>query len=87
MAQPETLRFSRKLYRYAKGPILEDDFPRSGEDVTAGDKKGNLAPQVTGGVCAGTPSVKPCGFATSPKGEALAVVGNFLITSELQRWG
>ena len=30
LALPETLRFSWKLYRYAKGPILEDDFPRSG---------------------------------------------------------
>ena len=33
LARPQTLRLSRKLYRYAKGPILEDDFPRPGEDV------------------------------------------------------
>ena len=44
LARPGTLRFSRKLYRHAKGPISEDDFPRPGEDVAAGDKKGNLSP-------------------------------------------
>ena len=43
LARAETLRLSRKLYRYAKGPISEDDFPRPGEDVTAGDKRGNLS--------------------------------------------
>ena len=43
LARPQTLHFSRKLYRYAKGPIPEEDFPRPGEDVTEGDKKGNLA--------------------------------------------
>ena len=42
--RPQALRFSRKLYRHAKGPIPEDDFPRPGEDVAAGDKKGNLSP-------------------------------------------
>ena len=41
--RPQALRFSRKLYRHAKGPISEDDFPRPGEDVTVGDKRGNLA--------------------------------------------
>ena len=53
LAHPEALCFSRKVCRYAKGPILEDDFPRSGEDVTEGDKKGNLslsANEMTGGV-------------------------------------
>ena len=30
LARPETLHLSRKLYRYAKDPIPEDDFPRSG---------------------------------------------------------
>ena len=40
---PQALHFSRKLFRTAKGPIPEDDFPRPGEDVTVGDKKGNLA--------------------------------------------
>ena len=35
--------YSGQLFRYAKGPISEDDFPRPGEDVAAGDKKGNLA--------------------------------------------
>ena len=48
LARPQTLRLSRKLYRYAKGPIPEDDFPRPGEDVTAGDKKGNLAARSDG---------------------------------------
>ena len=43
LTRPQALRFSRKLYRHAKGPISEDDFPRPGEDVAAGDKKGNLA--------------------------------------------
>ena len=41
--------YSGQLFRYAKGPISEDDFPRPGEDVTVGDKKGNLSPKVTGG--------------------------------------
>ena len=44
LARPDTLHFRRKLSRHAKGPISEDDFPRPGEDVTAGDKKGNLSP-------------------------------------------
>ena len=44
LARPGTLHFSQKLYRHAKGPISEDDFPRPGEDVAAGDKKGNLSP-------------------------------------------
>ena len=43
MAHPQTSHLSQKLYRYAKGPILEEDFPRPGEDVTEGDKKGNLS--------------------------------------------
>ena len=43
LARPGTLHFRRKLSRHAKGPISEDDFPRPGEDVTAGDKKGNLS--------------------------------------------
>ncbi len=29
--------YSGQLFRYAKGPISEDDFPRPGEDVTEGD--------------------------------------------------
>ena len=41
--------YSGQLFRYAKGPISEDDFPRPGEDVTVDDKKGNLSPKVTGG--------------------------------------
>ena len=40
LAHLETLRFSRKLYRYAKGPILEGAVERS----------------ETGGVQASTPS-------------------------------
>ena len=43
LTRPQALHFSRKLYRHAKGPISEDDFPRPGEDVTVGDKRGNLA--------------------------------------------
>ncbi len=42
--------YSGQLFRYAKDPISEDDFPPPGEDVTVGDKKGNLSPKVTGGV-------------------------------------
>ena len=38
LAKPEALCFSRKLYRYAKGPISEDDFPRPGEDVAQRQK-------------------------------------------------
>ncbi len=44
LTRPQALRFSRKLYRYAIGPISEDDFPRPREDVATGDKKGNLSP-------------------------------------------
>ena len=61
LAKPHTLHFNRKLYRYAKGPILEGAVERS----------------ETGGVQARTPSVIACGDATFPKGTALAVAGNF----------
>ena len=57
-ALPHTLHFSRKPCRHAKGPISEDDFPRPGEDVTEGDKKGNLSPKATGGVRSNPPPVK-----------------------------
>ena len=40
LAYPQTLYFSRKLYRHAKGPILEDDFPRSGGRCRAATKRG-----------------------------------------------
>ncbi len=40
LAYPQTLHFSRKLYRHAKGPILEDDFPRSGGRCRAATKRG-----------------------------------------------
>ena len=35
--------YSGQLFRYAKGPISEDDFPRPGEDVTVGDGEGEEA--------------------------------------------
>ena len=38
-----SLPFSGKVTGYARGPIPETDFPRPGEDVTVGDKKGNQA--------------------------------------------
>ena len=48
LAHPQALRFSRELFRTAKGPIPEDDFPRPGQilpapgrNVTAGDKERN----------------------------------------------
>ena len=34
---------TQSLQRHARGSLSEDDFPRPGEDVTADDKKGNLA--------------------------------------------
>ena len=37
LAKPGTLR------GLPKAPTLRKDFPRPGEDVTTGDKKGNLA--------------------------------------------
>ncbi len=40
---PQALHFSRKLFRTAKGPIPEDDFPRPGEDVAQRDW-GSLLP-------------------------------------------
>ena len=73
------LRFSRKLYRHAKGPISEDDFPRPGEDVAAGDKKGNLSPWATGGVQRRAPSPSSLRDATSPKGRGKSTTGSFLI--------
>ena len=39
----DSLPFNGKVIGYARGPIPEADFPRPGEDVTAGDKKGSLA--------------------------------------------
>ena len=59
------LRFSLKLSRHAKGPILEGA-------VAEGDW-GSLLPWLT-------PSVKAFGFATFPKGTALAVAANFAAT-------
>ena len=51
LAYPQTLHFCRKLYRYAKGPILEDDFPRPGEDVVQRQKGESVAAiAATGGV-------------------------------------
>ena len=51
LARPQTLHFRRKLYRYAKGPILEDDFPRPGEDVVQRQKGESVAAiAATGGV-------------------------------------
>ena len=40
LAYPQTLCPNRKLYRHAKGPILEDDFPRSGGRCRAATKRG-----------------------------------------------
>ena len=56
LARPQTLHFSRKLCRYAKGPILEGAVCDQREQ--------------TGGVQARTPSVIACGDATFPKGTA-----------------
>ena len=78
LAKPEALRLSRKLYRNAKGPILEDDFPRPGEDVTVGDKKGNLSSECeTGGVQQARPLRHGLRRATSPKGRGLGIAGSF----------
>ena len=73
LARPQTLRFSRKLYRHAKGPILEDDFPRPGEDVTAGDKKGNLSSAARLGEFRQVP-LPSCRFASShlPQGDGFS---------------
>ena len=40
-------------------------------------KKALLSAQGSGAFCVETPSVKAYGFATFPKGTALAVAGNF----------
>ena len=49
---PQALHFSRKLFRTAKGPIPEDDFPRPGEDVAQRQKgeSGIERSEMTGGV-------------------------------------
>ena len=46
----DSFPFNEKATGYARGPIPEADFPRPGEDVTVGDKKGNLSAKQTGGV-------------------------------------
>ena len=48
---PQALHFSRKLFRTAKGPIPEDDFPRPGEDVAQRQKGESVERSETGGVC------------------------------------
>ena len=40
LARPGTLHFRRKLSRHAKGPILEDGFPRSGGRCRGATKGG-----------------------------------------------
>ena len=48
----DSFPFNGKATGYARGPIPEADFPRPGEDVTVGDKKGNLASRSDAwGVC------------------------------------
>ena len=59
------MQFNRELSRHAKGPILEGA-------VAEGDW-GSLLPWLT-------PSVKAFGFATFPKGTALAVAASFAAT-------
>lgn len=39
----DSFPFNGKATGYVRDPIPETDFPRQGEDVTVGDKKGNLA--------------------------------------------
>ena len=79
LAHPQALHFSRKLYHYAKGPISEDDFPRPGEDVTAGDKRGNLASRSDDWGSSGKYPFRLAASrqATFPKGTALAVARKF----------
>ena len=43
LTRPQALRFSRKLYRHAKGPISEDDFPRPMPDSPKGEYPFRLA--------------------------------------------
>lgn len=43
LAMRDSFPFNGKATGYARGPIPEADFLRPGEDVTVGDKKGNLA--------------------------------------------
>ena len=42
-SSPEGRAFPAAVYPDVKLPLERADFPRPGEDVTAGDKRGNLA--------------------------------------------
>ena len=70
LARPQALRFSRKLYRYAKGPISEG----------AGIERSEM----TGGVSPGVRPLRLC-FANPPlpKGEARALPETFSLLLKL----
>ncbi len=59
LARPQTLRFSRKLYRYAKGPILE------GAGIERSEMTGGVSSAAAEGISnrlhPGTPGGAPCG--------------------------
>ena len=68
--------------RCQKAPPERIDFPRPGEDVTTGDKRGNLSPQVTERVSLRTLPKKAGNISLS-----LREWGLFCIESHLQGAG
>ena len=71
LARPEALHLSLKLCRHAQGPILEDDFPRPGEDVAQRQKGESVAVGDWGSFSLRAPSQSPAVTAL-PKGEPRA---------------
>ena len=70
LARPQTLRFSRKLYRHAKGPILEGAVA-VGDWGSSGKYPFRLAASRQATFPKGTASVVAAKFPASPKGVPL----------------
>ena len=71
LARPEALRFSRKVYRYAKGPIPEGAVA-VGDWGSSGKNPFRLAASRQ---------------ATFPKGTALVVAGKLPFSAKASPWG
>ena len=75
--RPQALRFSRKLYRHAKGPIPEDDFPGRGKMSPQVTKRGICRHRRLGEFSGVRPLRHRCAMPPLPKGEARALPGTF----------
>ena len=72
LTRPQALRFSRKLYRHAKGPIPEDDFPGRGKMSPQVTKRGICRHRRLGEFSGVRPLRHRCAMPPLPKGEARA---------------